>query len=748
MGEKAAESEEQVRPPLLKRKRVALACESCRARKAKCDNRRPICGRCEGYGYKCTWEGGRRRIHLEHDHAGQSSQRNVHESLELIREICSTFPQDVQSEVDGLLALVRSHVIEDDSPAPSSKDTTAMPPAIGHSHSSRYLGQASDIHFLNLARQTFRTPDPVTDQAEDVVESYDEDKTCLPRPLSSWVLDSPGWSAGEKYLSSYFSTIHAAYPFLPRSYFLHKYKNLQSKNTGNDQLTAAWLALFYGVLAIGAFYDQGAPPVSSKDLHANYFQRSILLTDLNKLEASAVQVSALLVQCFYLLATSKTDRCWITLGVAIRLAQALGMHMDYIDAKPKPWGYPLPQPQRSEIRRRVWYSLFVLDRLVALQLGRPPAISDGGFSVSLPSNLDDGEHDWEAEEALPNLVDEPSAGTYFLRVIELSKIIGRVLQELNEAQKPIEVRLSRVKQFDNELSAWKSRLPRYLRFDVVHVFDNSPHFKRQRNMLAIKYHHLRALMHRPYLSLPAANGFMAESLTDHQIRAVHDYSQTCISEARETARLFHNVQDEVQLIYDYPWWQLISCVVCAASILIVAGTFKQMGAEVTEAGGLCDDAETCLKVLGALSSHSTGARHARHMVAKLLSQRLSYISQSSPEDSRQPLRLGELSKASQPGNMPRLSRQTLASVDTTQLETANTHGNAPYAEGLTFPWLQTDDDLPAEFDTGLSWPYGTLDSMAWSSQVLNSMMTSVDCYVPAPPGPHDGLRDGTDSPQL
>lgn len=584
----------------------------------------------------------------------------------------------MQSEVDGLLALVQGHV-DEESPA-SSRDASA-PPGIGHTQSSRYLGQASDIHFLNLARQTFRTPEPGL--AEEVVESYDqEDKTFLPRPLSSWVLDAAGWKAGEQYLSSYFSTIHVAYPFLPRSFFMQKYKNLQSKD---DQLTTAWLALFYGVLAIGAFYDQGAPPVSSKDLHANYFQRSILLTDLNKLEASTVQVSALLVQCFYLLATSKTDRCWITLGVAVRLAQALGLHMDFIDGKRTPWGYPLPQPQRSEIRRRVWYSLFVLDRLVALQLGRPPAISDGGFSVSLPSNLDDGEHDWEGNVPLVR-VDRPSYGCYFLHVIELSKIIGRVLQELNEAQKPID-RLSQVKHLDDELSLWKSNLPRYLRFDLVHVFDNSQHFKRQRNMLAIKYHHLRALMHRPYLNLPKSNT-EPPSTDHHQARSVTEYSRICISEARETARLFHNVRDEVQLIYDYPWWQLISCVVCAASILIVADTFKQGGAETD---GLCDDAETCLKVLGALSSHSTGARYARDMVAKLLAQRLSYISQEERRMSG---------------------------------DAGITHGNPACEE--SFAWLA---DLPAE-PAGL-WPYETLDSLVWSGQVLNSMVNMTEW--PQPP---------------
>lgn len=38
-------SEDGTRPA--KRKRVALACETCRERKIKCDGAKPICGPCE-----------------------------------------------------------------------------------------------------------------------------------------------------------------------------------------------------------------------------------------------------------------------------------------------------------------------------------------------------------------------------------------------------------------------------------------------------------------------------------------------------------------------------------------------------------------------------------------------------------------------------------------------------------------------------------------------------------------------------
>jgi len=64
------------------------------------------------------------------------------------------------------------------------------------------------------------------------------------------------------------------------------------------------------VLAIGSYYTSFAEGTSSNRRadHHRFFQKTLALFRLDKPERSVTQVSALLVQCFYLLATSKTDR--------------------------------------------------------------------------------------------------------------------------------------------------------------------------------------------------------------------------------------------------------------------------------------------------------------------------------------------------------------------------------------------------------------------------------------------------------
>lgn len=134
-------------------------------------------------------------------------------------------------------------------------------------------------------------------------------------------------------------------------------------------------------------------------------------------------------------------------------------------------------------------------------------------------------------------------------------------------------------------------------------------------MLAIKYHHLRQLIHRPYLCYPILRHPQHSdiSLGQSDLQSIRAYEKTCVLEARETARLLHNISSERDLVHSFPWWQMISCLVCAGSILLVSSIFVEATPEFDVAGH-CDDAETCLRVFDALSSNSAGARIAGDMI--------------------------------------------------------------------------------------------------------------------------------------
>lgn len=141
-------------------------------------------------------------------------------------------------------------------------------------------------------------------------------------------------------------------------------------------------------------------------------------------------------------------------------------------------------------------------------------------------------------------------------------------------------------------------------------------------MLAVKYHHLRALIHRPFLCLPLLqmnNQPFMDLLVRHQER-IAEAEWNCVHEAQQTAHLLHHVADEQSLVHDFPWWQMISCLICASSILFVAESYYDYSSDTNgrpSSQNLREDAETCLKVFDALSVNSAAAQKAADILAGL-----------------------------------------------------------------------------------------------------------------------------------
>lgn len=375
------------------------------------------------------------------------------------------------------------------------------------------------------------------------------------------------------------------------------------------------------------------------------------------------------------------------------MAQSIGLHVEQND----PQRLKGPGRLLVERRRRIWYCIYVLDRLISLQLGRPPAIHEDYCHVPLPSRLGDSDIDWDGDE-FPTMFEGPSVGDYHLEVISFSKIVSQVLRDLYSprASQNLTSDLFNTKELDLKLIQWKQSLPRTLRFDLGHAFDRSFIFKRQRSMLAIKYHHLRALIHRPYLCYPIMRNLDDEAdiaLSQPNWALVSMYEKVCIAEARETARLLHCISCEKDLVQEFPWWQMISCLICAGSILVVSSIFSQQTGDALEgfdAAGISDDAETCLRVFEALSVNSKGARIARDMMEGL---------------KECGLRWRDATMASEP---------PYAALPTSHTALA-TRGHMPNLDG------QDASLSEFSFTTPSAWPAEIVDSMAWSVQFFGAV---------------------------
>lgn len=143
-------------------------------------------------------------------------------------------------------------------------------------------------------------------------------------------------------------------------------------------------------------------------------------------------------------------------------------------------------------------------------------------------------------------------------------------------------------------------------------------------MLAVKFYNLQALIHRPLLSPVRLMASCPDSTRFYQsqVHSICSSKRKCIVAAQHTAKLLHNLEDKKSLIYAFPWWQMISCLICASSILLVASICVDL---VTEAEAFKDidwlavdeDAEVCLQVFQALSPNSNAAKFAGEMMQRL-----------------------------------------------------------------------------------------------------------------------------------
>ncbi|PHH66227.1 hypothetical protein CDD81_7820 [Ophiocordyceps australis] len=93
--------------------------------------------------------------------------------------------------------------------------------------------------------------------------------------------------------------------------------------------------------------------------------------------SNTTAAQALVLATVYLLCACQLTGAWLLLGVAVRAAYALGLHRGEVNAR---FGV-----DGARSRDRLWKSLRVLDLLLSIAMGRPPATSDLDCTVPYAS---------------------------------------------------------------------------------------------------------------------------------------------------------------------------------------------------------------------------------------------------------------------------------------------------------------------------------------------------------------------------
>lgn len=189
-----------------------------------------------------------------------------------------------------------------------------------------YLGEVSDIRFVNLVKRVLQTQDGTAMMQKDF-ESYDQGENLVsPDKVTCPTILLPTFEEAKHYIDAYFTTIHIAYPFIPELPFIRDYKTIRENDTpkahscNNVETALSCESCFFNsyrpytnivdtICAIGAYYRTLPGKEESLDtLYEKLYSYALALAPASSMERSLSQVSLLLARCFYLLVVCRTER--------------------------------------------------------------------------------------------------------------------------------------------------------------------------------------------------------------------------------------------------------------------------------------------------------------------------------------------------------------------------------------------------------------------------------------------------------
>ena len=199
-----------------------------------------------------------------------------------------------------------------------------------------------------LGRDFSRVRSNIKDFGRGVMKLAPHYRQNVPRTVHSPQLRLPPSSFAERLMQRYYDCVHSFLPVLhwPSFYdqFSHVYRHGITSETSKE-----WLAIFFNVLACGSLFMLG--PTRFTDAKEYMGQGKLMLDPFeNNFTLDYARVAFLSSICLFEL--NLRSASWAWLGTAIRVAQDIELHIHSTD----------PSPVEGEMKKRVWYALYVWDR--------------------------------------------------------------------------------------------------------------------------------------------------------------------------------------------------------------------------------------------------------------------------------------------------------------------------------------------------------------------------------------------------
>ncbi|OOF98645.1 hypothetical protein ASPCADRAFT_139909 [Aspergillus carbonarius ITEM 5010] len=424
------------------KRRKFVACQRCHSHKIKCSGDQP-CAKCRQVGCadECQYAPRDRQVRVSESYLRQLQAEN-----QRLRE--QPTPSVNPTEADAAAGRGPSRAAE----APDESNPNVRNPLTGdrawfHPYDPSappiFVGEAACTAFATRFRR-FLTGSNATAHITRTQYVREENIAAANAGDISW----PSLHQARLLLKIALRQIGFIYHLVLRKSTLEKLEEIYQTGDFECQVNQC---KFFALFAFGEAYSMRNEPASgSRVPGTKYFARALSLVQVLPERTSITHLETLLLLSLFSYYLNRRHSAYVLIGSAMRLGLSIGMNHNVPESQ-------LIDPIERQHRVRIWWTIYIFDRMWGSKMGLPSQILDDDIHLDMPTNM-----------TPTQLHEEQFSDTEYLKAnINLARIVGETIAKLYSLRKYSETFLQRVQKLLKALKNWVETLPEHLRLDQV-----------------------------------------------------------------------------------------------------------------------------------------------------------------------------------------------------------------------------------------------------------------------------------------